>query len=226
MKAIITWTILSFLHLTTPAQEYTLPAKNQVDQVKIAGNIHLVLIASDSMLLQFESDSVPETLDIEWTGNRLTLKTRSELKKAPAIRMTLYYASLTRLEIIRGARVQSADTLITDFLSLQLATGGKAEFNILTDSLTARVNQGADIILHGTTRSQLINAYTMGNYLGFELDADSTWIKAASGAQVKVNSSKYLNANATSKAFVGYLGTPEKVEFKTSVGGEITQQNP
>ena len=66
----------------------------------------------------------------------------------------------------------------------------------------------------------------MGNYLGYELEAESTWVKAATGAQVKVNSSQYLNANATSKAFVGYMGTPKEKEFKSSVGGEITQQKP
>jgi len=203
-----------------------LTANLPVEQMKVSGNIHLELVASDSMLLQFESDSVPENLSIEWSDSKLTLKTRSELKKAPAIHVTLYYTALNGLEISRGARVQSADTLRSQILTVRVETGGKAEFVILTDSLSARVNQGADIILSGATRSQLIHAYTVGNFLGYELLADSTWIKAATGAQVKVNCSVFLNVNSTSKAFVGYVGAPEKTEFKTSVGGKITQQTP
>ena len=226
MKAMISLFVLFVFHLLSPAQDYALQSENPVEQIKISGNIHMTLIPSDSMFLQFESDSVPATLAIEWSDSKLTLKTRSELKKTPAIQLKLFYPTLNEIEISRGARVQSTDTLESKILSLRVETGGKAEFFILTDSLSARVNQGADIILRGSTRSQLINAYTVGNFLAYELEADSTWVKAATGAQVKVNSSSFLNANATSKAFIGYLGIPEKKEFKTSVGGEITQQNP
>lgn len=225
MRVLLTLSILWFLHLTVLAQEYLLPAESPFEQIKVTGNIHLQLMASDTILLLFEGEAVPEQLGVEWGENRLTLKTRSELKKAPAIKVKLYYTTLSGLQITRGAVVQSVDTLKTKTLSLRVETGGKAEFIIVTDSLSARVNQGADIILRGATRSQLINAYTVGNYLGYELEADSTWVKAATGAQVKINSSKFLNASATSKAFVGYLGTPEQKEFKSSVGGKITQQS-
>lgn len=226
MRAILTSSILWFICLAGTAQEYLLPAESPFEQVRVTGNIHLQLVASDTMLLLFDGEAVPELLDVEWGKNRLTLKTRSELTKSPAIKVKLHYTTLSGLEITRGAVVLSADTLKTKTLSLRVETGGKAEFVIVTDSLSARVNQGADIILRGVTRSQLINAYTFGNFLGYELEAHRTWVKAASGAQVKINSSKFLNANATSKAFVGYLGTPEQKEFKSSVGGEITQQKP
>lgn len=226
MRALLTFSILWFIHIAVAAQEYLLPVESPFEQVKVTGNIHLQLVASDTTLLLFEGVAVPEALELEWIENRLTLKTRSELKKAPAIKVKLHYTTLSGLEITRGAVVQSADTLKTETLSLRVETGGKAEFVIVTDSLSARVNQGADIILRGVTRSQLINAYTVGNYLGYELEADSTWVKAATGAQVKVKSSKFLNASATSNAFVGYLGTPEQKKFKSSVGGKITQQSP
>ncbi len=226
MRVIFSLSLLLVFHLLSLAQIYSLPAEKPFEQIKISGNLHVTLVRSDSMELQFDSNSVPENLSIEWGDNKLTLKTRSELKKSPAIHVNLLYAELSGLEITRGARVQSVDTLYARNLSLRAETGGKAEFIILCDSLSARVNQGADIILRGSTRSQLINAYTVGNFLGYELMADSTWVKAATGAQVKINSTSLLNANATSKAFIGYLGTPEKTEFKSSVGGEITQQNP
>ncbi|MCD4711186.1 MAG: DUF2807 domain-containing protein [Bacteroidales bacterium] len=225
MRALLTFSILLFIHLAVTAQEFLIPVESPFEQVRVTGNIHLQLVASDTALLLFDGEAVPELLEVEWLENRLTLKIRSELKKLPAIKMKLHYTTLSGLEITRGAVVQSADTLKTKTLSLWVETGGKAEFVILTDSLSARVNQGADIILRGATRSQLINAYTVGNYLGYDLEADSSWVKAATGAQVKINSSKFLNANATSKAFVGYLGVPEQKEFKSSVGGKITQQS-
>lgn len=224
MRAIISIFILCIIPLAGRSQNLTLKAEFPVEQIKISGNIHLILEASDSVRLQFETVSIPEKLGIDWTETKLTLKTRTELTKTPAINLKLYYTSLSNIEITRGARVQSADTIKSQILTIRTETGGKAEFPVCADSISARVNQGGDIILSGHARSQLITAYTVGNYLGFELVAEQSWIKAASGAQVKVNSSGLLNANATSKAFVAYLGNPEKKEFKTSVGGEITPQ--
>jgi hypothetical protein len=225
MRALYVFSFICFFYLSVEAQEHLLPAQSPFERVKVSGNIHLQLIASDTPRLLVDEESVPDKLDIEWGDHILILKTRSELNNEPAIRVKLEYASLTGLEITRGAVVQSADTLKTKILTLNVETGGKAEFIIVTDSLSARVNQGSDIILQGIARSQLINAYTLGNFLGYELVAVNTWVKAATGAQVKVNSSTLLNANANSKAFVGYRGNPEQKVLKNSTGGEITQQN-
>jgi hypothetical protein len=225
MRAILAFSIFLCLHIAATAQQFPLPSESPFDRVKVAGNIHLQLIASDTMQLRFEGEAVPEDLDIAWDENVLTLKIPIELKKTQAIIVKLYYTTLSGLEIARGAVVQSADTLKAKNFSLHVENGGKAELFVMADSLDARVTQGADIILRGTTRSQLITANTGGNYLGYELEADSTWVKAATGAQVKISCSKFLDANATSKGFVGYLGNPEQKEFKTSFGGEITLQS-
>jgi hypothetical protein len=225
MRSILIYSILLIIQITVSAQEYIVPVENNFEAVKVAGNIHLQLVASDSSQLVFEGDRVPDKLDIEWAEDGLTLKTPIEFGSEPAITLKLYYRTLSELEVRRSAVVQSADILKTKILSVRAETGGKIELEIATDSISARVNQGADIILSGKTRCQLINAYTVGNYLAYELKAQKTWVTAATGAQVKINSTGLLDANATSKAFVGYLGNPEQKVFKYSVGGEISQQS-
>ena len=135
-------------------------------------------------------------------------------------------SALPDLEITRGAVVQSAEVLKATTLSIKTDTGGKAEFAIETDSLNARVNQGCDLILSGTTRSQSIHASTAGNFLAYELESENTWVKANTGAQVKVNCTKYLNANIKSGAFLGYLDEPEFTEFKKGAGAKISQEKP
>ncbi len=226
MKAIMTCFLLWFILWPGSAQSYNFPVESPVKQVKVSGNVHLELVAADRMFLQFESDTVPEELHITWSDGVLILRTRTELKQAPAIPVKLHYTSLHDLEITRGAVVQSADTVKARTLSLKTDTGGKAEFSIRVDSLNVRVFQGSDMILSGTTGNQMIQANTVGNYLGYELEAVNTWIKATTGAQVKVNCSGFMDVQATSKAFVGYRGNPEKKVFKTSLGGEITQEHP
>jgi hypothetical protein len=96
------------------------------------------------------------------------------------------------------------------------------ELKLHVGRLDARVNQGADIILYGIAEEQQVDAYSWGNYLAYDLETSETFVKAATGAQVKVSAANLLEANATSKAFVGYSGKPARKSFKTSVGGEIT----
>jgi hypothetical protein len=225
MRSVIAFIFLCFIPNILSAQGYTLPAEIPFDRVQVIGNIHLELVASDQALLSFEGDTVPEQLNVTWSDGVMTLKTRTELKQSPAIELKLFHPGPTGLEITRGAVVQSGDVLQTSTLSLRMDTGGKAEFAINTDSLSARLNQGSDIILSGKTRSQQIIANTVANYLGYELEAESTWVKASTGAQVKVNSSNYLNANSTSGAFVGYKGEPAHTTFKNNTGGKITAEN-
>jgi hypothetical protein len=225
MRAIITFCMLCFIYLSVSAQSYILPAEIPFKLLDVQGNIHLELIFSDKTQLEFVGDTVPEQLSIEWSDGTLSLKSNTEIKKTPAIQVKLYLESLSDLEFTRGAVVQSADILKVSILTLKADTGGKAELTIDADSVSARVNQGSDIILRGSTRSQSIHAITMGNYLAYELEAANTWVKANTGAQVKVNTSEYLNANSKSGAFVGYSGKPNHTTFKNSTGGKITQEN-
>ena len=226
MKILATCFLLFLSPLIGFAQSYTFPVESPVEQVRVTGNIHLELVPAERMLLEFKSDTVPEQLHITWSDGVLILRTPTELKETEAIPVKLHYSVLHDLEVARGAVVQSADPVVAVVLNLKADTGGKAELSIRTDSLSARVFQGSDIILSGTTVSQMIQANTVGNFMGYELEAINTWIKASTGAQVKVNSTGLLNAQSSSKAFVGYTGSPKLKEFKTSLGGEITQQNP
>lgn len=216
--------MLGFFSQALHAQGYVIPAKIPFEHLVVQGNIHLQLIFSDETALEFESDTVPEQLNIGWKDGTLSLKNPLELKKSPAIVGKLYLNTLSSLDITRGAVVQSADAMKTTTLTIRTDTGGKAEFSIETDSLNARVKQGSDLILSGTTRSQFIHAVTAGNFLAYDLEAENTWVKANSGAQVKVHSTDYLNAKITSGAFLGYRGQPDHTDFNKGTGGKISQE--
>lgn len=224
MRTVILLCVFGMISHILNAQGFVIPAEIPFDQLEVQGNIHLELVSSDKTQLEFEADTVPEQLNIKWSNGTLSLKTPLEFKKTENIRVKLYLADISGLEITRGAVVQSADVLKISLLSIKTDTGGKAEFAIEADSLSAQVNQGSDVILSGTTRSQSIHAITAGNFLGYELEAENTWVKASTGAQVKVNCSSYLNANIKSGAYLGYLGVPDHTAFKNSTGGKISQE--
>ncbi|MEN8226989.1 MAG: DUF2807 domain-containing protein [Bacteroidota bacterium] len=225
MRLLFSIIIACFTLFQAAGQENPVYLETPFKDLEVSGNIHLELILSDTQQLIFVSEGNQEALDIETKEEQLVLKTKSELSNDPSIDVKLHYVELQGLMVRKGGRVQSGDTLRAETFQLDVLTGGKVELWVCVDSISAKVNQGADIILYGTARSQYINAYSWGNYLGYDLEAVNSYVKAATGAQVKVHTLKLLDANATSKAFVGYRGEPELKKVKSSVGGEIISQS-
>ena len=223
MRTLFSFLVFSILIFPLSGQDTLFSFETPFDQLKVRGNIRLVLIPSHTQELEFQADQDQDAIKFEYTDEGLFLKAKTELNKGPAIGLKLKYISLQGLEVHSGAHVSAADTLKTKVFTLRAETGGKAELRILADSISARVNQGADIILYGQARVQTINAYTWGNYLSYDLDVIQTRVKAATGAQVKVQAGEQMNISSTSKASVGYWGDPGEKQISTSVGGEVTQ---
>ncbi len=225
MRVIIIVSICLSLLIPVTGQQHVHKLNAPLDQVRVSGNIHLRLVPSSSTYLEFETEEFPESLILEQDKNKLTLRTKTELKQTPALEIRLYHPQLNGIESSRGAIVHSSDTLQYKTLNVLAETGGKAEITVSTDSLSARVGQGSDIILYGKTRSLQVNANTMGNCLAYEFQAVNAYIKATTGSQVKVNVKQLLQANASGGAFVGYMGEPAETDFSTSVGGKINPES-
>jgi hypothetical protein len=218
--------ILCLVVPVVSAQEKTPELGSPFNRLKVSGNIYLVLVPSPDQKLESPAWDSLNAPSVEMEGKTLILKYKTELSDVPALEMKLYYRELSGIEVNRGGRVQSADSLVTGFLELDALSGGKIELVISSNKLDARVTQGSDIILYGSTGEQTVDAYTWGNYLGYDLVSTDAIVKAATGAQVKVHVTGLLDANATSGAFVGFTGDPEQTRMKRSLGGEISAESP
>lgn len=219
--------LLAIPNLISSGQDHSVSLGDQpYSSLKVDGNIHVRLVNSGEESLTVLSGSDPASL--EWTldNGLLLLRTGTELTQEKAVEVRLGYNRIYSMEVNRGGRLQSADVFPGPALELDVLNGGKVELRVDLDSVNARVNQGADIILSGSTRIQVVEAYTWGNYLAVDLESREAEVSAASGAQVKVKSTDRLRARATSGGVVAYAGDPGKKDLKTSLGGEIRPQTP
>ena len=222
MRIVTALLMLGLISTVMWAQESQTASGISFTRLKASGHIHIELVHSEEQKLEVVSKDHSEEYDVDFQDQSIVVKYKSEITNVPRLELKLHYAILSGIELSKGATVQSADTLRTENLELDVLSGAKAELKIHVDQLDARVNQGADIILYGIAATQVVDAYSWGNHLAYDLETSETIVKAATGAQVKVSAKKMLEANATSKAFVGYSGKPARKSFKTSVGGEIT----
>ena len=222
MRSLTILLMLGLMSSGIKAQESESASGISFTRLKASGHIHIELVPSAEQKLEILSEDHTDDYEVDYQEQTIILKYKSDISNVPRLEVKLYYAGLSGIELTKGATVQSADTLRTENLELDVLSGAKVELKIHVDQLDSRVNQGADIILYGIAGEQHVDAYSWGNYLAYDLVTSETFVKAATGAQVKVSATKVLEANSTSKAFVGYSGKPARKSFKTSVGGEIT----
>ncbi|HEC44655.1 MAG TPA: hypothetical protein ENI20_17710 [Bacteroides sp.] len=153
----------------------------------------------------------------------LKLRMKTGKYKDADLKLKIYYTrDLKRMEASSRARIWSEEDLYFDNdLTVKLNNGGEIRFMLVCDSLSASLSQGSVISLKGKARALRVKASTNATFSGYNFETTTTHAVASGTGKVKVSVSEYLNANATTKGFIGYVGEPDKVDEKTSLGGEI-----
>ena len=81
------------------------------------------------------------------------------------------------------------------------------------------------MIFHiGKTQKLIAEATSGSDIKAGNLQAESSHVKATSGADITVNTSKELTAQASSGGDIKYYGDPEKVDKTDSASGSIRKR--
>ena len=108
--------------------------------------------------------------------------------------------------------------IVDRYLAGQLSLGD------LNMQLDENEMNGADDA-YGVAARHLIAEATSGSDIkAADLIAESSHVKATSGADITVNTSKELIAKASSGGDVEYYGNPEKVEKSDNPSGSVKQK--
>ncbi|MFZ5939146.1 MAG: head GIN domain-containing protein [Bacteroidota bacterium] len=192
------------------------------EKLVVTGKIKVELVVSSSNQLSVTvRDGSPDRVITEVVKGELRIRLKPELGSDPEIAVKVPCSSLYELEAAAGATITSRDVLKEKELIFRILSVGKIELNVEAESIDGTVTQGGDLILYGKTDILTVNANTGGNFLGYELEANDTYVKAGSGAQAKVVARRIIDATANSKGYIGYKGEPVSTYVKTSLGGEI-----
>jgi len=98
------------------------------------------------------------------------------------------------------------------------------KLDVNTSVLNCKSTSGSDLRLSGKTIKLIAEATSGSDIKAADLMAESSQVKATSGADITVNTSKELTAKATSGGDVKYYGNPEKVDKSDSSSGSVRQQ--
>jgi hypothetical protein len=182
----------------------------------------LVLSKQEAVETDFKNAS-GDDLMVEVVDSVLKIRMKTGSYKDALLKVKIYYTGdLRMLEANGRAQIWSEEDLYFEgSLDAKLFNGGEMRFRLQCDSLNANLSQGSIISLTGEARAQQVKVTTGATFSGYEFRTERAHVTASGGGKAKVSASVYLNANASSKGFIGYVGEPAKVDQKTSLMGEV-----
>ena len=90
------------------------------------------------------------------------------------------------------------------------------------NEVSSESSSGADIDIYGKTEQFSANASSGSHIDADELEATDVYATVSSGANIDVNVSGKLTANASSGGDIDFEGNPTNVNKDTSSGGSVS----
>lgn len=182
--------------------------------------VYVTLEANSSLKVKADENLHP-IITTEVHNGTLKISSDERIKSAKAKKVILSVPNITDIDTSSGAYIFFENVLKTEDLSLDSSSGSHMVITLETSRLRCEASSGSSIKLKGKTNSLKANT-SSGSYIrASELEAQFSRVSASSGANIVVNTTKELTANASSGGNISYSGNPEKVNKSDGVSGSI-----
>lgn len=198
---------------------------NDFDEIKVSQGIDLYITQSNDVYLTVEADeNLHDLIMTEVTDGVLKIYSTENIRRASSKKVMLTINSISSIKATSGSDVYSTNTIEVANLELKSTSGSDIKLDVKTKSLDCYSTSGSDMELSGSTNLFTASATSGSDINASDLLAETSNVKATSGADISVNTSKALTAKATSGGDIRYSGNPEKVEKSDTSAGSVRQQ--
>ena len=180
------------------------------------GNEESILIEAD--------ENLHELIRTEVTDNELRIYLDKNIGYASSKKVIVTFKDVSKITSTSGSDLVSTNTIETDHLELNSSSGSDMKLDINTSSLNCNASSGSDLKLSGKTDTFTAKATSGSDIKAANLMAQSSHVSVNSGADITVNTSKELIANANSGGDIKYYGNPEIVNKNGGPSGSIKKQ--
>ncbi|XMO85426.1 head GIN domain-containing protein [Algibacter sp. AS12] len=193
--------------------------------IKATEGLDVYLTQSDIESISVEADSnLHDIILTEVENGVLKIHTKENIGKAKAKKVHISFKDISSITSTSGSDVYSTNTIHVERLDLKSTSGSDMTLDVNTSVLNCKSTSGSDLRLSGKTVKLLAEATSGSDIKAADLMAESSEVKATSGADITVNTSKELIARATSGGDVKYYGNPQTVDKSDSSSGSIKQK--
>lgn len=194
------------------------------ETIKVQQGINLYLSQGNSTDLKVEADdNIIDILITEVKNDELNIYFDKNVYKAKARNVYLTTSDISRIRTSSGASVKSENTINTNNLNLDSSSGSSIKIHVNSNEVKSESSSGASIHIYGKTNTFSANASSGSSIDADELTCVDAFANASSGANINVNVSGKLTANASSGGDIDYEGNPTNINKDTSSGGSVSE---
>ena len=193
--------------------------------LKATEGLDVYLTQSNTESISVEADeNLHDLILTEVEDGVLRIHTKENIGRASSKRVNVSFKDISSITSTSGSDVYSTNTIPAERLDLKSTSGSDMTLDVNTSILNCKSTSGSDLRLSGKTIKLYAEATSGSDIKAADLSAESSEVKATSGADITVNTSKALTARATSGGDIRYYGNPETVDKSDSSSGSIKQQ--
>lgn len=128
-----------------------------------------------------------------------------------------------RIELSSGSDLKMKT--VSEKIDCDMSSGSDMILETKAKNLVFEISSSADVIISGSTNKLSVSASSGSDFKGFDLKSKNCNVDVSSGADVEINVSGSLKADASSGGDIDYKGNPSHTNFNSSSGGDITNKN-
>ena len=198
------------------------PLDGSFNTIKISRGLDVYLTQSDSESLRVEADeNLHDIITTNIENDVLVITARENIGRSSAKKVMLHFNHISAIKATSGSDVVSTNTIRVSDLEINSTSGSDIELSIDAESVNCHSTSGSDIELKGKTNSFIAEATSGSSIEAEDLNTLNAQVKATSGANIRVNTSKKLTAKASSGGDIRYSGNPEVIKTSDGVSGSI-----
>ncbi|TYA53900.1 DUF2807 domain-containing protein [Formosa maritima] len=190
--------------------------------IKVSRGIDLYLTQSDTESLSVEADeNLQEIITTNIENDVLIITASENIGRSTSKKVMLSFNHISAIKATSGSDVVSNNTIRVSDLELNSTSGSDIELTLDAESVNCHSTSGSDIELKGKTNNFIAEATSGSSIKAEDLMTFNAQVKATSGANIRVNTSKKLTAKASSGGDIRYSGNPEIIKTSDGVSGSI-----
>lgn len=161
----------------------------------------------------------------EVSGNYLKIYLKDGHYNNKNIKVYITYVEINKLSASSAASIFSEGTLKAKEMEISSSSASSIEISVESTFLKVSASSAGEIDLKGKTVNLNVEASSAGEIDAYDLEAESVNANVSSGASIKTNATKALEAQASSGGSIRYRGDPQKAMTNSSSGGSVKKSN-
>jgi hypothetical protein len=161
----------------------------------------------------------------EVSGSILKIHMKDGNYRNRTVKVYVTYVEIDKLSASSAANIYAEGTVKTDDMEISASSAGSVEITVDVNALEVSASSAGEVELKGMSKSLIADASSAGEIDAYDIEAERVNAEASSGATVKVNVTKELDAHASSGGNVRYRGNPAKSMTDSSSGGSVKKSN-